>query len=128
MRVPISLPLLLLLLAVCVQSTVIARPYQGYVLLFELTPDNEGNVIDCKLGRAMHYSPNEFEDRVDSHASAALLQNACATFSHWKIIEVSRNRQGEIQPVDAPWPCFIRDDAPDKIDCHPSGRERVPVD
>jgi len=129
MRIPIYLSLLLALPALCANpSTAIARPFQGYVLLFQLTPDEEGNVIDCKVAGATHYSLSEFQDRVDPHASDLLLKDACSTFSHWKVVEVPRDRQGKVQPVDAPWPCFIRDDAPDKIDCHPSGRERVPID
>jgi hypothetical protein len=121
-----SLPLALLALFVG-QLTAIARPYQGYVLAFELTPDDGGNVVDCKLRRATHYSPKEVQDPADFHASAALLQKACSTFSHWKV-EVRRDRRGGIQPVDAPWQCLARDDTPDEIDCHPPQRERVPID
>ena len=127
MRISIPLSLLLLPLALCLgQSSSMARPYQGYVLAFELTPDDDGNVTDCKLRGATHYSAGEVKDAADLRPSASLLESACSTFSRWKVVEVHRDRRGVIQTVDAPWPCFIRDDAPDKIDCHPSGR--VPVD
>jgi len=121
-----SMPLVLL--ALCVgQPTAIARPYQGYVLAFELTPDDRGNVMDCKLRRATHYSLKDVQDPADFHASPALLQKACSTFSHWKV-EVYRDRRGDIQPVDAPWHCLVRDHAPDEIDCHPPPHERVAID
>lgn len=128
MRLFGSSSLFLSLLTLCVgQSTAIARPYQGYVLAFELTPDEAGNVVDCKLRRAVHYSATELQDPADAHASAALLEKACSTFSRWKA-DVHRDRQGGILPADAPWPCFIRDDTPGEIECHSSGHERVPVD
>src|SRR6185369_11414352 len=110
-----------------VPLTAHARPYQGYVLKFELTPDNGGNVVNCTLRRATHYSANGVQDPADFIASAVLIQDGCSTFSHWKL-EVRRDRRGNIEPTDAPWPCLVRDDTPDKVDCHPSGRERVPID
>ena len=128
MRLSISSSLLLTLLAACVgQLTAIARPYEGYVLAFELMPDNDGNVVNCKLRRATHYSSKELEDPADFHGSPTLLESACSTFSHWKV-DVRRDARGHVQTADAPWPCFVRDDTPDKIECHASGRERVPID
>src|SRR4051812_12383098 len=106
MRLHVSLSLLLTLLATCMgQPSAIARPYEGYVLAFELMPDNDGNVVDCKLRRATHYSPKELQDPTAFHGSATLLETACSTFGHWKL-DVRRNVQGSIQTVDAPWPCF----------------------
>ena len=128
MHTSISASLLLTLLTACMGlPSAIARPYEGYVLTFELMPDNDGNVIDCKLRRATHYSSNELQDPAEFHGSAALLQDACSTFSHWKV-DVRRDSRGHLQTADAPWPCFVRDYAPDKIECHAFGRERVPVD
>jgi len=128
MRLSISSSLLFALLAACVwQPAAIAKPYEGYVLSFELMPDDDGNVVDCKLRRAKHYSSKDLQDPADFHGSPALLGRACSTFSHWKV-DVRRDDRGHIQTADAPWPCFVRDDTPDKIECHPSGPERVPVD
>jgi len=128
MRFSTSSLVLVTALAHCVGlPTAFARPYQGYVLRFELTPDDDGNVVKCTLRRTTHYSPTEVQDPADFHPSTILLKNACSTFSRWKL-EVIRDRRGSIQPADAPWSCLIRDDAPDKIDCHPSGHERVPID
>jgi len=108
-----------------VPLTAHARPYQGYVLKFELTPDNDGNVVNCTLRRATHYASNEVQDPADFIASAVLIQSACSAFSRWKL-EVRRDRRGNIEPADAPWTCLVRDDTPDEVDCHPP--ERVPID
>ena len=126
MRLSIALPLLTLL-ALGAGQVAIARPYQGYALAFDLTPDEDGNVVDCKFRRATHYARSEVRDYADFHPSAALIQKACLTFSHQKL-DVLRDRRGNILATDAPWPCLIRDDAPNEIDCHPSQRKRVPID
>jgi len=122
-----SLVLFAFFLLGLVPLTAHARPYQGYVLKFELTPDNDGNVVNCTLRRATRYAADGVQDPADFIAPAVLIQDACSTFSHWKL-EVRRDRRGNIEPADAPWPCFVRDDTPDKVDCHPSGRQRVPID
>src|SRR5215469_15592297 len=128
MQISTSTLLVLTLLATCIgQPAAVGRPYEGYVLAFELVPDNDGNVVDCKLRRAAHYSSKELQDPSDFHGPAALLQDACSTFSHWKV-DVRRDDQGHLQPADAPWPCFVRDATPDKIECHASARERAPID
>ena len=103
-----------------------ARPYQGYVLTFELIPDNHGNVVNCAFRKATHYASHGVQDRSDFKPAAPLLKDACSSFSHWKL-EVRRDRRGNIEPVDAPWACLVRDDTPEQIDCHPSSRERVPT-
>ena len=122
-----SLVLFAFFLLGLVPLTAHAMPYQGYVLKFELTPDNDGNVVNCTLRRATRYAADGVQDPADFIAPAVLIQDACSTFSHWKL-EVRRDRRGNIEPADAPWPCFVRDDTPDKVDCHPSGRQRVPID
>jgi len=124
----ISSSLLFALAFICIgQPDAIARPYRGYVLVFELTPDEGGNVVGCKLRKATHYTAEEISGATDFAFPDALLQEACASFRHRKV-EVQYDRRNVIQPTDAPWFCLVRDDAPGEIDCHPSGRERVPVD
>jgi len=50
MHLSIFSSLLFELLVVCVwQPTALAKPYEGYVLAFELMPDDDGNVVDCNF-------------------------------------------------------------------------------
>jgi len=124
----ISSSLLFALAAICLaQPNAIARPFRGYVLVFELTPDQKGNVVDCQLRRATHYTAEEVRSVANLALPDALLQDACSSFRGRKL-DVQYDRRGVIEPTDAPWPCLIRDDAPGEIDCHPSGRERALVD